>query len=171
MRDQLEGRRPFQFSLRTFLIVITAIPALIWACDRSVMRIEDGDLDVEMRYQAIDLETGSPISGATVEIADGENTTKPLGPPLRTDVGGFASRICKDSMCSWHVSNLGFTNKFYAGGAVPWAARLSAAGYERTDWIWAGSKNREWNAEYLGNHKGRVTIRVPLRPSGEATSK
>jgi hypothetical protein len=154
-------RRRLQFSLRTFLIVMTAIPALIWACDHSYRIIEDGDLDVEMRYQAIVAETGRPVRDAIVEVLD-EIRSQPVGGPLKTDADGIASRVCPDQICSWHKTALGFGNEFHAG--APWAVRLSAAGYSQTDWIEPNTREYEWRSEYLGNHKARATIRIPLRP-------
>jgi hypothetical protein len=159
--ERKTNRRPFQFSLRTFLIVMTAIPALIWACDCSVVTIEDGRLDVEMRYQAIDSQTGRPVQDATVEILDAIRLP-PVAQPLKTDADGFASRTCPDQICSWHTSNLGFRDEFFAG--APWAVRISAKGYCETDWISPNIREYEWKSEYLGNHKARATIRIPLLP-------
>jgi hypothetical protein len=63
-------RRWLQCRLRTLLIVVTAIQALVWACDRSGGIIADGRLDVEMRYQDVDAKSGRVVSDATVEFKD-----------------------------------------------------------------------------------------------------
>src|SRR5262245_32882859 len=99
-----------QFSLRTFLIVMTITPLLLWACDHSISTIEDGWLDVEMRYQIVDAETGLPIPGATVDFIDDEITSghlQKVTASIMTGADGVAARICHDSGCSWHTSALG----------------------------------------------------------------
>jgi hypothetical protein len=159
-------RRWFQFRLRTLLIAVTVIPALIWACDRSGVSIGDGWLDVEMRYLVIDANTGQVVPHATVELIDDFKNPNPMQnriTPLTTNANGMASRICHGAGCTWRRGMLGLSETFTAGCGVSWVLRISAAGHEPTDWFIPDGREFDWRSEYLGNHKARATISVPLR--------
>lgn len=147
------------------MIVVTIVPPLIWACDRVGYRLEDGTLNVEFRYQVVDAESGAPIVGATVEFTEAD---PPPGGGTRlamtTDGDGIATRTAPDTGCSLKTSNLGFTNEFVVGEG-PWALRVSANHYRPTDRFAPNGREYDWKSEYLGNHKARATIRIPLERS------
>ncbi len=163
------GFRPLHsFSLRSLLLFVTILATLIWAFGRLGETIEDGWLDVEMRYQVVDAATGRALPGATVDFVEDVVKAGRLEPVVTmsktTDADGIAARVCKDSGCSWRTSGLGWSTRFSAGGGVPWAlqhARPPAT--SRPASSTPNTREYDWRSEYLGHGKeARATIRVPL---------
>lgn len=145
--------------------MVTVIPTLMWVYDRCCVTIGDGWLDVEMAYQVVDAETGRAIPNATVEFIDAftpPNPTQADITALTTNADGMASRISHNAGCSWRTGALGLSEILSAGGGMSWVLRVSSAGYAPTDWFIPNKTEFDWRSEYLGNHKARATIPIPL---------
>ncbi len=165
-----QENRPFQFSLRTLLIVFAGlaalIPLLLWAVDRSYFIAWVGRTNLGMQVLVLD-KNQNPIPDATVEVVSEGRIHDDHGEQfvLTTDANGLARYEYPDSMCHGTQSAMGFIDSFYV--YLPgWQVRVSAAGYGTVEWFMVYESEYREKVERTRPGESKLVIRVDL-PDGE----
>jgi hypothetical protein len=147
-----------------WLLAVGFIPLLVWGLDRHQKMRWVGNTDLEVEFVVTAAETGQPIPGARIDIISegGLYEKRPERDfTLVADDGGKALEVCRRSMCFGTRSFLGFTDTF-AVHLPRWLFRVSAPGFESTDWMDLDILELRKGVRRAGPGKARLLVPVAL---------
>ena len=150
---------------KRLLVVVIAVPLLVWGYDRVQMIHWVGSTDLEVHFAVTDSATGAPIPGARVEIQQAkggfyeDRDEKDF--VLFSGGDGLASRECRESMCFGTGSGLGFTDTF-AVHLPYWRFRVIADGYKSGEWTELDVPRYIRKARRAGPRKAKLVVPVAL---------
>lgn len=157
------------------LVAVVAMPLLVWGYDLIQTIQWVGSTDLEVEFVLREVGTGNPIPGARVEIqSEGgfyEERDKQAF-ALSADTQGMARKECRNSMCFGTRSGLRFTDTF-AVHLPWWRFRVSAPGFESSEWIDLDvfEFRRRAHRTSPGKAKLRVAVSLHRKPAEQATKK
>jgi hypothetical protein len=150
-----------------WLLVLGLIPLLVLGWDRVQMICWVGHTDLEIEFVVVDGDSDQPVPGARIDLysvgrsydyQDGEQFH------LLADAVGVARKECLGTMCSGTQSGLRFTDT-YVVHLPCWLFRVSAQGFEQTEWVELDTCEYYRQAQRVGPCKARLVVQVALRRS------
>jgi hypothetical protein len=148
--------------------IACAVPLAALAYDRSEVMSWVGHTDLEVEFAVAEAGSGTPVPGVRVEVkSDGgfyEEREKQEF-VLVAAADGVARKVCRGSMCFGRQSRLGLTDT-YAVHRPFWRFRVTAPGYEPTDWAGLDDPEFKRPVQEVGPRRARLIVPVSLRRSG-----
>jgi hypothetical protein len=150
------------------LLAVFALPLLVWGYDRLMIIYWVGGTDLEVEFAVAATSSGDPVPGVRVEVqseggfyeeGDKQEFT------LVAEADGVARKQCRNSMCFGTRSGLGFTDTYVVH--LPWwRFRVTAAGYEPSDWVYLDVPEYVRQVQRAGPRRAKLVVPVSLRKSG-----
>jgi hypothetical protein len=143
---------------------------LVLLCDRIQKIAWVGNIDLEVEFIITDASTGSPISGAHIDVLseggfyDGGHKHEWEQFIMVADSEGRTSKECRNSMCCGIQSGLRFTDTF-AVHMPWWLFRATAPGYESSEREGLNVLKYSRQVIKVGPRQAKVVVPVPLHKS------
>jgi hypothetical protein len=150
---------------RKGLIALAVILLAAWGFDRLGGIYWVGRTDLEVEFVVTEAGSDRPVPGARIEVRSEGGFYEEREKQefvLHADGGGAVSKVYRSSMCFGKRSGLGFTDTF-AVHRPWWLVRVSAEGYQRSEWLEVNSSEYARQVRRIGPGKAKVTIPVALR--------
>jgi hypothetical protein len=147
-----------------WLLSLGIISLLVWGFDRAGGLYWTGQTDLEIEIAATEAGSDRRIPGASVEVESWDLSERLVKREfvLLADEGGVVRKAFPRTRSTGSRSGLGFTDTF--GVYLPmWRFRVSAAGYQSSEWIDLQLSEYARHVKRLGSGKSLLPIQVPLQ--------